>query len=123
MRVGSTEGRGKSVYLQKAVELELPQAFVRGLKPLGKIIHVLRIVLALVGFPGFTQHGKVSCVQLFLVVFREVPVLPDNPLQPLCPLTISLVVNWLEDLITLEVFNYRLPSSKQRAKLFRDQHG
>ncbi len=32
------------------------------------------------GFPGFTEHGKVFCVQLsgFLGVFREVPVLPEN---------------------------------------------
>lgn len=44
-------------------------------------------VLTLVGFPGF----KVICVQLFLVVFREVPVHSDNPLQQPCPLTISLV--------------------------------
>jgi hypothetical protein len=31
-------------------------------------------------------------------------VLPDNPLQPPCPLAISLVVNWEEDFITLGVF-------------------
>ncbi len=38
------------------------------------------------GFPGFTEYGKVFYVQLFLVIFREVLVLSDNPLQPPCPL-------------------------------------
>jgi hypothetical protein len=90
---GGQRGPGADRLFAKAVELELPQALVRGLKPLGKIIDVLLIVLPLVGFPGFMEHGKVFYVQLFLVIFRKVPVLPANPLQPLCPLSISLVVN------------------------------
>ncbi len=65
---------------------------------------MLLTVLPLVGFPGFTEHIKVFYVQLFLIVFREVPVLPDDQLQQQCPLAISLVVNWVEDIVTLGVF-------------------
>ncbi len=67
----------------KAVESELSQALVRGLKQHGKIINLMLILRQLLGCPGFTEHCKFFCVQLFLVVFREVPVLPDNPLQPM----------------------------------------
>jgi hypothetical protein len=70
-----------------------PQALVRGLKPLGNIINVLLIVLQLVGFPGFTELGKVFYVQLFMVVISKVLVLPANPLQQQCPLAISFIVN------------------------------
>ena len=62
------------------------------------------IVLPFVSFPGFMDHCKLFCMQLFLVVFCEVPALPDNPIQPPCPLAISLVVNWVEDIVTLGVF-------------------
>jgi hypothetical protein len=90
---GEHGGQGADRLFAKAVESGLPHVLVRGLKPLGKIINVLLIVLPLVNFPGFPEHGKVFYVQLSLVIFREVPVLPDNLLQPQCPLAISLVVN------------------------------
>jgi hypothetical protein len=67
---GEHGGQEAESLFAKAVELEVPQALVRGLKPLGKIINVLLIVLPLVGFPGFTEHSKLLYVQLFLVVFR-----------------------------------------------------
>jgi hypothetical protein len=65
-----------------------------------------RSYFPLVNFPGFTEHCKVFrvFVLLFQAVFCEVPVLPDNPLEQHCPLSISLVVDWVEDLITLGVF-------------------
>jgi hypothetical protein len=56
------------------------------------------------GFPVFTEHCTVFYVQRFLAIFCMVPVLPDNPLQLQCPLAISLVVYWVEDLKALGVF-------------------
>ncbi len=65
------EGAQEHCLFAKAVESEFSQALLRSLKPLGKIINVLLIVHPLVGFLGFTEHGKVTVfyVQLFLVIF------------------------------------------------------
>ncbi len=98
---GEHGGKEAERLFAKAVESELLQALVRGPtgKQHGKVVNVLLIVLQLAGFPGFTEHGQVFCRQIFLVVFHEVQVLPDNSLQPHCSLVISLIVNWEEDLM------------------------
>ena len=99
------------------METELQQSLrlFGSLKQHGQIGNMFPIVLQLVNFPGFTEHCKVFCSSrplLFQAVFCEVLMLPDNPLEQQCPLSISLVVDWVEDLVTLGVF-----------ELCRDQFG
>ncbi len=102
-------GQGAEFLFAKAVETDLPQALVgTNLVVSSRLARSAMSVIVppLVSFPGFTEHCKVTvfCMQLFLVVFCEVLVLPDDPLQQHCPLASSLVVDWEEDLIALGVY-------------------
>ena len=62
---------------------------------------MLPIVLPLVSFLGLTDDCAMISMQLFEVIFCDVSVTIDSPLQPHGPLAISIVVYWVEDLISL----------------------
>ncbi len=100
--ISSRNARG--LIFHKAVEMQLAQALVGSFKPLDKVGNVLLIVLPLVSFLGFIKHCAMICKQLFEVIFSNVLVTIDSPLQPHGPLAISVVIDWVEDLVSLGVY-------------------
>ena len=71
-----------------------PQGLVRSVKPLVESRNVLLVVLPKDPLLGLTHLG----FHLLQVVLCDVPMLFNYPLQAPCPLAISFVVDWVEDL-------------------------
>ncbi len=64
---------------------------------------VCLIVFPLVSLLGFKKHcGKIG-MQLLNVILNNLSVAIDSILQPPCPLTIPVVSDWIEDLVSLGI--------------------
>ncbi len=100
-------GGGGRLLFHKAVDMQLVQVLVGCFKPLGKVCNMLLIVLLLVSFLGFPNHCAMIGMPLFKVIFSIVPATIDSLLQPHGPLEISVVGDWVEDLVSVMVCRLR----------------
>jgi hypothetical protein len=87
-----------------------------------KIGDVYLVVLLLVSFLGFTKHGRKICMQLLNVIFSNRRVSIDSILQPPCPLTILVVVDWVEGLVALGICQIESPATDKAFQSLMEQN-